>query len=351
MRMTRLYSGFLIACAVAAGSLAACSGSSSSPPTAAAKQTLYVGYTAIGASDAVGYGASVPCTEASPALVADPTCPETGASGYVPDIRTDIAQYGFVASLQDLGISGAVIGPDIETTANMYDPTTCGPRSPADAYPGNFLVNELPSVNPSALFVTIFAGGNDVNGIVTALVCGAGGATTASQTAFVTQEIEEFGADFATLVGTVHATAPKATIIVANIPNFANVPYAFALSTNPQLDLEVRTALQEVSVAIDTDVINTLPAKGIPVVDLQCNPASYNPSNFYTDGFHPNDAGYAALAAQYVQQLLSNSPAAPASSCAYQGLASAPGVTPTSARVRSIDVPFSVGTRLNMPLR
>ncbi len=349
--MTRLYSGLLIACALAATSLAACSGSSSSPPPTAAKQTLYVGYTAIGASDAVGYGASVPCTEASPALVADPTCPEKGASGYVPDIRTDLAQYGFVASLQDLGISGAVIGPDIETTANMYDPATCGPRTAADAYPGNFLVNELPSVNPSALFVTIFAGGNDVNGIVTALACGAGGATTASQTAFVTQEITQFGNDFATLVGTVHATAPKATIIVANIPNFANVPYAFALSSNATEDLEVRTALQEVSVAIDTDVINTLPAKGIPVVDLQCNPASYTPSNFYTDGFHPNDAGYAALAAQYVTQLLSNSPAAPASSCVYQGLASAPGATPTSARVRSIDVPFSVGTRLNMPLR
>ena len=347
----RFYLGLLIACAIAASSLAACSSSSSTPPAAAAKPTLYVGYTAIGASDAVGYGASVPCTEASPALVADPTCPETGASGYVPDIRTDLAHYNFVASLQDLGISGAVIGPDIETTANMYDPATCGPRSAADAYPGNFLVNELPSVNPSALFVTIFAGGNDTNGIVTALVCGAGGATTASQTAFVTQEITEFGQDFATLVGSVHAKAPKATIIVANIPNFANVPYAFALSTDPTADLEVRTALQQVSVGIDTNVINTVAAQGVPVVDLQCNPASYDPSNFYTDGFHPNDAGYAALAAQYVTQLLSNTPAAPAASCAYQGLSSAPGVTPSSAKVAAIKVPFTVGTRLRMPIR
>ena len=347
--MTRLYSGLLIACALAATSLAACSGNSSTPPTAAKAQTLFVSYTAIGASDAVGYGSTVPCTEASPALVADPTCPEKGASGYVPDIRTDLSTYGFAASLQDLGISGAVIGPDIETTANMYDPATCGPRTAADAYPGNFLVNELPSVNPSALFVSIFAGGNDVNGIVTALACGAGGATTASQTAFVTQEITEFGHDFATLVGTVHATAPKATIIVANIPNFANVPYAFAISANPAQELAVRTALQQVSVAIDTQVINTVAAQGVPVVDLQCDPASYTPSNFYTDGFHPNDAGYAALAAHYVTQLLSNAPAAPASSCAYQGLASAPGVTPTSARVRSIDIPFAVGTRLNLP--
>jgi lysophospholipase L1-like esterase len=230
----------------------------------------------------------------------------------------------------------------------MYDPATCGPRTAADAYPANFITNELPSVSSSALLVTIFAGGNDVNGIVTALSCGAGGATQASQTAFVTQEITAFGNDFAQLVGAVHAKAPSATIVVANIPNFANVPYAFALSSNATLDTEVRTALDEVSVAIDTDVINTVAAKGIPVVDLQCDPNSYVPSNFYTDGFHPNDAGYAQLAALYAQQLLSNSPAAPQASCIYQGLASAPGATPSSARVASIDA-MHLMSGLRMP--
>jgi lysophospholipase L1-like esterase len=348
--MTRLHIALSSAFALGVSLLAACSSSSSSPPAkTASTQKLYVSYTAIGASDAVGYGASVPCTEASPALVADPTCPEQGASGYVPDIRTDLASYGFVvASLNDLGISGAVIGPDIEATANMYDPATCQPRTAADAYPANFITNELPSVSASALLVTVFAGGNDVNGIVTALVCGAGGATQASQTAFVTQEITQFGNDYAQLLGAVHAKAPEATIVVANIPNFANVPYAFALSSNATIDTEVRTALDEISVAINTDVINTLASKGIPVVDLQCDPNTYVPSNFYTDGFHPNDAGYGKLAALYVSQLLSNAPAAPQASCAYQGLASAPGATPSSAHVASFDA-IHVMTGLHMP--
>jgi lysophospholipase L1-like esterase len=348
--MTKLFSTALfIACAAGAAALAACSGSSSSPPPTAAVQQLAYGYTAIGASDAVGYGSTVPCTKASPALVADPTCPEAGASGYVPDIRTDLAQYGFVASLQDLGISGAVIGPDIETTANMYDPATCGPRTAADAYPANFLVDELPKVNASSLLVTIFAGGNDVNGIVTALACGAGGATAASQGAFVTAQVTAFGHDFATLVGSVHAAAPKATIVVANLPNFANVPYAFAISSNPAIVAALRTALQQVSVAIDTNVINTVAAQGIPVVDLQCDPQTYVTANFYTDGFHPNDAGYAALAAKYAAQILSNAPAAPQASCVYQGLASAPGVTPSLATRSSSTSAIALSKNLQIP--
>ena len=348
--MTRsLTTALFITCALGAASLAACSTSSSSPPGPSTPRQLAYAYTAIGASDAVGYGSTVPCTEASPAEVADPTCPEQGASGYVPDIRTDLATYGFVAQLQDLGISGAVIGPDIEATANMYSPGTCAPRTAANAYPGNFLVDELPKVNPSALLVTVFAGGNDVNGIVTALACGAGGATQATQTAFVTAEITAFGHDFAELLGGIHQTAPKATIVVANIPNFANVPYAFAISPDPAQDEQLREALQQVSVAIDTNVINTVVAQGIPVVDLQCNPASYNPSNFYTDGFHPNDAGYAALAAQYVTQILSNTPAAPQAACVYQGLAPAPGVAPSSARIAKIGTAIRIGAHLNIP--
>ncbi len=348
--MTRVISRtVLFTCAVAAAALAACSGNSSpTPARSSSPRQLAISYTAVGASDAVGYGSTVPCTEASPAEVADPTCPEKGASGYVPDIRTDLATYGFVASLQDLGISGAVVGPDIETTSNMYTPGTCAPRTAANAYPGNFLTNELPNVDPSALLVTVFAGGNDVNGIVTALTCGAGGTTTASQTAFITQEVTEFGHDFATLLGGIHATAPKATIVVANLPNFANVPYAFAISSDPTVDGEVRYALQQVSVAINTNVINTVAAQGIPVVDLQCDPATYVPSNFYTDGFHPNDAGYAALAAKYVAQILANAPAAPQAACAYQGLASAPGVTPTSAKVAPAAA-IATTTRFSMP--
>jgi lysophospholipase L1-like esterase len=327
----------LVLIAIAAAFLAACSSSSKSTPVTPPPKLLHIAYTAIGASDAVGYGASVPCTTASPALgAADPTCPEPGADGYVPDLRNDFLTVGFVAALQDLGISGAVIGPDIQATGNMYDSITgatpCQPRPPADAIPANFLQNELPNVNPAATFITIFAGGNDVNAIVNALACGAGGATVASQTAFITAEVTAFGEDFATLVGGAHKLAPSATIVVANIPNFANVPYAL------QAPASLRQALQAVSVAIDTDVINTVAAKGIPVVDLECNPETYDPANFYTDGFHPNDAGYAILAQLFLQQALSNNPAAPQSQCSEQAIS-------TSAARQALPI----GRALNLP--
>jgi lysophospholipase L1-like esterase len=302
--------------------LASCSSTSKSTPATPTPKELFINYTAIGASDAVGYGASVPCTTATPAEgPADPTCPEVGASGYVPDIRTDFAKYGLIASLQDLGYSGAVIGPDIQTLANTYDsaagPNACQPRPPADQYPENFLQYELPKVNPNATFITIFAGGNDINGIVNALACGAGGMTTATQTAFITTWVTNFGHDFATLVGGVHEEAPGAIIIVANDPNFALVPYAAALPA------PLQGALAAISIAFDQDVINTVPADGVPVVDLLCNPQSYNPANFYTDGFHPNDTGYALLAAQFVGQALATAPALPQSSCTYAPAAAA----------------------------
>lgn len=317
--MTNLQKSAFVALGIAF--LAACSSSNNSPATPAGPKPLYVAYTAIGASDAVGYGASVPCTVASPALVADPSCPEPGANGYVPDIRTDFAGVGFTAILQDLGISGAVIGPDIQAMGDMYSsasgPTPCQPRTVGvDAIPGNFLQNELPNLNPGATFVTIFAGGNDTNAIVNAIACGAGGATQASVTAFITKEVTAFGGDFGTLVGTVHAKAPNATIVVANLPNFANIPFALGFPA------QLRAALQGTSVAIDQDVINTVAAKGIPVVDLLCDPNSYMPQYFYTDGFHPDDAGYALLAQKFVQQALTDNPVAPESQCAQEAVSS-----------------------------
>jgi len=48
--------------------------------------------TAFGASDAVGYNASVPC--ANPPVVAMPTCP--GGTGYVPVIARALALGGAV---------------------------------------------------------------------------------------------------------------------------------------------------------------------------------------------------------------------------------------------------------------
>jgi hypothetical protein len=50
------------------------------------------------------------------------------------------------------------------------------------------------------------------------------------------------------------------------------------------------------------------------------------PANFYTDGFHPNDAGYALLAQQFVTAALSNYPAPPQAQCTEQGISTASSI-------------------------
>ena len=62
-------------------------------------------YTAIGASDAIGIGASVPCLPFS-------ACP-TG-TGYVQTIARQLETGGKSVVLMNLGLPGAVLGPDTQ---------------------------------------------------------------------------------------------------------------------------------------------------------------------------------------------------------------------------------------------
>lgn len=272
-----------------------------------------VAYTAIGASDAVGYGASVPCTKASPADgAADPTCFGITGTGYVPVLARRFRTAGAAVTLDDLGYSGAVIGPDILRTINSYGtPLSATPCTPPQDYPTDFITYEVPKVTAASTLVTVFAGGNDTIGLINALGCGAGGTTLATQVAFLNAQIAAFGADLQTLIARVKTAAPKAKIVVANVPNFALVPVGKAQSAAAQ------QALSYFSVGIDKQVINPLAATGIPVVDLLCNSQTYVASNFYTDGFHPNDAGYALFAQLFYAQATAATPAAPQAACSY----------------------------------
>jgi lysophospholipase L1-like esterase len=281
-------------------------------------------YTAIGASDAVGYGASVPCTTATPALgPADPGCLSLTGTGYVPDLAKTFIKSGTSVTLDDLGYSGAVLGPDIATEVNAYgaigSADACQPRSTADAYPTDFITYELPLVTSSTTLVTIFAGGNDVNGLVNALGCGAGGSTAGSQQAFLNTWIVNFANDLQYLINHIQAKAPKAKIIVANLPNFSQIPVGLAVGA---ADPAAGQALAAFSVGFDLDDINVLTADNITVADLLCNSASYTAGDFYTDGFHPNDSGYAAFAALLYADLTTASPPLPSSTCSYVTLSS-----------------------------
>ena len=96
---------------------------------------------------------------------------------------------------------------------------------------------------------------------------------------------------------------------MANLPNFAAIP----MSAGYPLDR--KQLLQKVSVGFSTQVINPLAGQGIAVVDLLCDGRFTSRSYFSSDGFHPNDAGYAVMAAEMMKAITSSSYPAPQSSC------------------------------------
>ena len=93
------------------------------------------------------------------------------------------------------------------------------------------------------------------------------------------------------------------------LPNLAALPFLAGAS------LDQRQAAQHASVAFTTTVINPLTSQGVVVVDLMCDSRLYDPSIYSADGFHPNDSGYAILAADVVKATTSASYPAPAASC------------------------------------
>jgi lysophospholipase L1-like esterase len=317
-------SGLAAALAMA---LCACTQLQSTTPPASGSQTLY-DYTAIGASDAVGYGASVPCATAAVTIGADvellPSPPDClGGTGYVPDVANMLAVGPNRVQLTDLGISGSVIGPDIRAVGNTYEPDVFGCASSGEnvCVPGDFLSDELPLVSGPVSVVTIFAGGNDTDAIFAgaAVIAGGGG----NPTGFITAEITAFGDDYLELVGAIQEHFPAARIYIANLPNFGLIPRGVCLGAtvataecpDPGDNPEGQFLLDQISTSIDADVINVFATHGIPVVDLECDAQSYNPANFYTDGFHPNDAGYKLLAQSFTQAILARGAAPPSGNC------------------------------------
>ena len=86
-------------------------------PTSPLTPASAVVYTAVGASDAQGVGSSVPC-------VPFVECPNGMA---YPQILTRQSKAGgFTASLFNLGLPTAVIGPDFEALGQRYNRTFGG---------------------------------------------------------------------------------------------------------------------------------------------------------------------------------------------------------------------------------
>ena len=255
----------------------------SGPPTSGST----IVYTAIGASDANGIGSSFPCVPFT-------DCPN--GKGYVPVAAGTLKSQGFTMTLRNLGIPTAVIGSDFQSLGRQYGRTV----------EGNFIEHEMPFVLPSSTLVTIFAGGNEVNTITAAL---GGGAGDPDPIAYIDAQARAFGADYATLLTGVRDLASSARIIAVNVPNMAGLPY-LASAASAQ-----RQAAQRAAVAMSRSV-NALVAQGVVVIDAMCDSRTYQPSNYSSDGLHPNDAGYAFLADEIVRAVTSTSYPQPQASCA-----------------------------------
>lgn len=263
--------------------------STSKGPTEPTNPNLVL-YTAIGASDTTGFGSSIPCLPLT-------TCPD--GTGYVQTIERRLESSGKTVTLLNIGIPGAVLGPDIQALGNSL----------GRGIVGNFLEREVPFVQRNANMVTVFAGANDANTVGAALQAGRGGLDPSG---YVQTHIDNFGRDLRALIAGIRDRAPDARIFVLNLPNLAALPYSAGLSLNE------KRWLQQIAVGFSAQ-INALGAQSTIVVDMMCDAGFYNVVLYSGDGFHPNDAGYLRMADRILEAEMGIS-TPPRSSCAQMTL-------------------------------
>jgi lysophospholipase L1-like esterase len=226
-----------------------------------------VNYTAIGASDAIGFGSSSVCL---------PFTPCADGKGYVQLLEKRFKADGKTVTLLNLGLPGGVLGPEIQAIGNQL----------GRGILTNFLDNEVPFVASDATLVTVFAGGNDVNTVGAAVEAGYGGVDPIG---YVLSRTDGFGRDLKKMMDGIKSRSPNARIVVLNLPNLAGLPYASGYASTK------KKALQNIAVRFSAE-INKLTSQGATVVDIMCDGGFYQASRYSSDGFHPNDAGYSRMA-------------------------------------------------------
>lgn len=256
-------------------------------PTGPDEASGDVFYTAVGASDAIAIGASTSCL---PFI----DCPN--GTGYVQVLQRRLGDTGQRVSLLNLGIPGAVLSPRIQTISQSY-----GPRVDF-----NFIERELPFVDRDSTVVTIFAGGNDTNVVARSV----SGQANGNPRAYVDAQVALFKAEMAALVDGIRDRAPSARIVIANLPNYSGAPFT------AKYGLTERSVLQQISVGFSREAINPLASRpNVAVVDLLCDDRFYQASSYSSDGFHPNDAGYAAMADMMLTAIRTPNYPAPSQNC------------------------------------
>ncbi len=247
--------------------------------------TQAVFYTAIGASDGIGFGGSAPCVPFA-------ECPN--GTGYVQILARRLAEGGRSVTLANLSIPGAVMNRTTQDLATSLGRNVLG----------NFIEQESPFVPTNTTHVTIFAGGNDANNIALAARSRGG----SDPNGYVDAQARQWGTDLDDLVARIRTRAPNARIVALNLPNLAGSPY---LAANPVAE---KSLMQRVAVGL-SDRVNALTARNVLVVDLMCDARLYQPSNYAPDGFHPSDGGYAVFAELALPALRDGTNRAPSTTC------------------------------------
>lgn len=278
----------------------ACSKSPDNPtaptPTTPAPANGAIFYTAIGASDGIGFGSSSPCFP-----FAD--CPD--GKGYVQILRRRLRDDFPSRTVQheNRSIPGAVLSKAIEDLARDIG-------QPISELAGNFIERQAPFVSTATTHVTIFAGGNDANVIGRAALAGRGGN---DPSAYIDAQVRQWGTDLVDLVARIRARAPNARIVALNMINLAGAPYVAARPTSE------RAIMQRIAVGI-SDQVNALTSRNVLVVDLMCDARLYQSQNYSSDGFHPGDGGYQIFADDAYPALKDGANNQPNTACAQRRL-------------------------------
>jgi lysophospholipase L1-like esterase len=278
------------------GSGIACNKSDSpTSPTSPTPSEGPIFYTAIGASDGIGFGSSSPCIPFAPDCI--------DGRGYVQSLARSLKATGREFGWQNLSIPGAVLSPAIFDLAASIG-------RPIESLAGNFLERQAPFVLPQTTHVTIFAGGNDANVIGQAALAGRGGNDPG---AYIDAQVSQWGTDLEALVARIRNRAPNARIVALNMINLAGAPY---IASRPASE---RSIMQRIAVGI-SDRVNALTSRQVLVVDLMCDARLYQASNYSADGFHPGDGGYAVFAEDALPALRDGANNQPNTGCAQRRL-------------------------------
>lgn len=167
------------------------------------------------------------------------------------------------------------------------------------AFTKNIIRDEVEYMFSTANLITLYVGRNDEIVI-------SGMHHDGTETPGQPQRLADWKRDYATLIDAIRRRAPKATLVLATVPNdswfpahrdVASLPAAFSIAEQKDFS------------AINSEMNAFILRLGFPVIDLWCDPENYVPANF-SDSDHPSDLGYAHLAATFYATIMGQAPPA-----------------------------------------